>query len=92
VFVRYSPRHIFQNEWVYNDADIDRSRIVWARDLGFGEDQILLHYYPDRTAWLLDADATPPKLTPYQAEEPPKAAPPTPQPAKAPALHFEQVN
>lgn len=65
VIVRYSPRHIFQNEWVYNEADIDSERIVWARDLGADQDQELLRYYADRTAWLLDADARPPELETY---------------------------
>jgi hypothetical protein len=92
VFVRYWPRHIFQNEWVYNDADIDHSRIVWARDLGSPQDQNLLHYYPERTAWLLEPDATPPKLSPYRVEEPPKALPPPPAPNNPPPLRFEQVH
>ena len=48
VFVRYWPQHQFQ-EWVHNAADIDRARIVWARDLGPDENQKLLRYYPDRT-------------------------------------------
>ena len=97
VFVRYWPQHIFQKEWVYNEADIDHARIVWARDLGSAEDQKLLAYYPDRRAWLLEPDAMPPKLGPYHAEEAPK-----PQPATAPAtpaphhppppLRFEQVH
>jgi hypothetical protein len=98
VFVRYWPQHIFQNDWVYNAADIDHERIVWARDLGSSEDQKLLHYYPDRVAWLLEPDATPPKLSPYRAEEQPKPVPPPAAPApKAPAknaplpLRFEQV-
>ena len=65
VFVRYSPQHIFQDEWVYNAADIDGSRIVWARDLGVDEDEALLHYYPDRSVWLLDPDARPLKLAPW---------------------------
>jgi hypothetical protein len=64
VFVRYWPRHQFQ-EWVHNAADIDGSRIVWARDLGAEENQKLLVYYPDRTAWLLEPDAHPPLLRPY---------------------------
>jgi len=64
VFVRYWPRHIFQDEWVYNAADIDASRIVWARDLGPDEDEKLRRYYPDRTVWLLEPDARPPRLTP----------------------------
>ncbi len=64
VFVRYGPQHLFK-EWVHNAADIDASRIVWARDLGPAENQKLLHYYPGRTAWLLEPDAKPPKLVRY---------------------------
>jgi hypothetical protein len=70
VFVKYSPHHIFQDEWVYNRADIDAARVVWARDLGASEDSRLQRYYPNRTYWLLDTDAEPPMLTRYQ----PKAA------------------
>jgi hypothetical protein len=65
VIVRYSTRHIFQQEWVYNQADIDNARVVWARDLGPEQDQEILRYYPSRTAWLLDPDTQPPALTPY---------------------------
>ena len=93
IFVRYWPQHIFQNEWVYNEADIDHARVVWARDLGSSEDQKLLSYYPDRTAWLLEPDATPPKLRRYQAEETPKPPPAVTAPPlnKTPPLRFEQV-
>src|ERR1035438_5015511 len=59
VFVRYYPQHIFQEEWVYNAADIDGARVVWARDLGADEDQKLLRYYPDRTPLLLEPDFRP---------------------------------
>jgi hypothetical protein len=90
VFVRYWPQHIFQDEWVYNAADIDGSHVVWARDLG-SEDEKLLHYYPDRTAWLLEPDAMPPKISPYRAGEPPKPTPPPQPPEKTPPLRFEQV-
>jgi len=66
VFVRYDyPLHIFQDEWVYNRADIDDSRIVWARDLGAEEDEKLLQYYPGRKALLLQPDVKPPVLTGY---------------------------
>jgi hypothetical protein len=66
VFVRYTPRHIFQDEWVYNAADIDASRVVWARDLGPEENRELLRYYPGRTPLLLEPDSRPPRLSPYQ--------------------------
>ncbi len=94
VFVRYWPQHVFQDEWVYNQADIDHATIVWARDLGPAEDQKLLHYYPDRTAWLLEPDAMTPKLSPYRAEEAPKPQPatPVPTPHNPPPLRFEQVH
>ena len=62
VFVRYSPQHVFQEEWVWNEADIDAARVVWARDLGADENRKLLAYYRDRTAWLLEPDFNPPRL------------------------------
>jgi hypothetical protein len=68
VFVRYWPHHIFQFEWVYNAADIDGARLVWARDLGADENEKLRRYYPDRTVWLLEPDARPPRLTPYEKQ------------------------
>ena len=65
VFVRYSPEHTFR-EWVHNGADIDASHIVWARDLGAAENEKLLRYYPQRTAWLLEPDTKPPLLIRYE--------------------------
>ena len=63
VFVHYSPRHIFQNEWVWNAANIDDSQIVWARDLGQSEDEELIRYYPRRHVVRIEADATPVTFT-----------------------------
>ena len=67
VFVRYYPPHEFR-EWVHNAADIDASLVVWGRDLGAEENEKLLRYYPDRTAWLLEPDFRPPRLTPYRPQ------------------------
>ena len=63
VFVRYSPQHLFQDEWVYNSADPASARIVWARDLGPEKNQELLQAYPGRTAVLFEPDARPPRLS-----------------------------
>ena len=70
VFVRYWPQHRFQ-EWVQNAADIDRAPVVWALDRDAAENEKLRRYYPDRTVWLLEPDARPPKLAPYQPTPPP---------------------
>jgi hypothetical protein len=43
-------------EWVYNTSDIDQQRVIFAYDLGPEENLTLLHYYPDRCAWLLTFD------------------------------------
>lgn len=61
VFVRYGGGHIL-SEWVRNAADIDRARVVWALDLGPDEDAKLVRYYPDRSVWILEPDAQPPRL------------------------------
>ena len=65
VFVHYAPNHVFQEEWVYNEADIDHARIVWARDLGGEENDKLRAYYPDRQVFLLEPDFRPPRLQRY---------------------------
>lgn len=65
VLVRYHPDHDLLAEWVYNEADIDGSKVVWARDLDSAQNEELLRYYKDRRVWFLDADARPLKLTPY---------------------------
>ena len=66
VFVRYGSGHVPGDEWVYNAADIDRSDIVWARDMGDAQNAELLRYYPDRKPWLLQPDLNPAQLTPYR--------------------------
>jgi hypothetical protein len=69
VFVRYSASHRFE-EWIHNKADIDSAQTVWANDLGAQENDKLIHYYPQRTAWLLEPDVRPPLLAPYAGETP----------------------
>jgi hypothetical protein len=70
VFVHYGPRHFFQDEWVYNGADIDGQRVVWARDLGPEENDKLRRYFPDRKALVLEPDERPVGLRVYGETEP----------------------
>jgi hypothetical protein len=65
VIVHYAPDHITHNEWVYNAADIDKSKIVWAREIPGSDLRPLLAYFKTRTVWRLDADSSPPRLRPY---------------------------
>ncbi|HEV3445907.1 MAG TPA: hypothetical protein VG099_14805 [Gemmataceae bacterium] len=62
VLVRYSPEHNTHTEWVYNRADIDDAKIVWARDMGPEQTRALLKHFAKRTVWLLEADASQPIL------------------------------
>ena len=65
VLVRYDTTHDPRIEWVYNEADIDASRIVWARDMGAAGNREIIQYYQDRVVWLLEPDRRPPNLSPY---------------------------
>ena len=66
--VRYTPGHNIYDEWVYNTADIDRSKVVWARDMDPASNRELLNYFKDRQAWLVEPDFNPPRISLYPAE------------------------
>jgi hypothetical protein len=70
VIVHYAPQHVAAREWVYNGADIDNSKIVWARDIPGVDLQPLFEYFRGRQVWVAEPDANPPRLTPYEASVP----------------------
>ena len=73
VIVRYGPNHNVHAEWVYNEADIDRAQVVWAREMDADHNRKLIDYFRDRRQWLLEADNIKPALVPYSAPHAPKA-------------------
>jgi hypothetical protein len=65
VIVAYRLDHNRDSEWVYNGADIDDSKVVWARDMGKCGNRELLHYFRNHKVWSLDADNPSPQLIGY---------------------------
>jgi hypothetical protein len=65
VLVRYSADHSPIDEWVYNEPDIDGSKVIWARDMSAADNAELITHYQDRKVWLLQPDTTPIRLTVY---------------------------
>ena len=67
--VRYSSEHNPLDEWVYNLADIDGSKVVWAREMDATNNLELMRYYKNRKVWLVEPDATPASVVPYPTAE-----------------------
>ena len=65
VIVRYASSHWTLDQWVYNSADIDHSKVIWANDMGATENQKLLSHYRDRKVWLVQPDLSPLAFAPY---------------------------
>jgi hypothetical protein len=56
VMVRYDEDHNIHDEWVYNGADIDGAKVVWARELNPEQNAKLFAYFKDRQVWLVTPD------------------------------------
>lgn len=58
--VKYN-RSELGSSWVFNAPDIDSQRLIWAQDMGDEKNQELVDYYRDRTFWIVEPDANPPR-------------------------------
>jgi hypothetical protein len=62
--VRYGAAHSVFDDWVYNAADVDGAKVVWAREMDGPHNAALRKYFGDRRVWLVEPDAIPPKVSP----------------------------
>ena len=67
VLVRYPANHDIHMEWVYNAADIDHAKIVWAREMPGVDLGPLLNYYRNRKVWEVETDSDDVPVYPYVA-------------------------
>ena len=68
VLVRYAKDHNSGEEYVYNDADIDREKTVWAREIPGVDVTPLLTYFRNRDVWLFEPDEDNGTVSPYSPQ------------------------
>ncbi len=66
IMVRYEEDHNLHDEWVYNGAEIDTAKVLWARELDPAQNAKLFAYFRDRQVWLVEPDTDNTELVPYQ--------------------------
>ncbi len=73
IMVRYGEDHNLHDEWVYNGAEIDTAKVLWARELEPTQNAKLFAYFKDRQIWLVEPDTDNTELIRYSlAPVPPK--------------------
>jgi len=76
VLVRYAKDHNSGEEYVYNEADIDRAKTVWAREIPRIDPSLLLRYFRNRDVWIFEPDEDDSVVRPFSASsnstEPPR--------------------
>src|SRR6266851_1342883 len=66
IMVRYEEDHNLHDEWVYNGAEIDTAKVLWAREVDPAQNAKLFDYFKDRQIWLVEPDTDNTELIPYQ--------------------------
>jgi hypothetical protein len=75
IMVRYEEDHNIHDEWVYNGAEIDNAKVLWARELDREQNAKLFAYFKDRKIWLVTPDSDNTYLEPYTPpHSPPKGS------------------
>src|SRR5467141_1878326 len=72
IMVRYEEDHNLHDEWVYNGAEIDTAKVLWARELDPVQNAKLFAYFKDRQVWQVEPDTDNTELIPYS---PPAVSP-----------------
>jgi hypothetical protein len=68
IVVRYSKDHNSGEEYVYNEADIDHAKTVWAREIPGMDLSPLLNYFRNRDVWTYEPDEDDAIVTPYSPQ------------------------
>ena len=73
VIVRYPEGYNVHDDWVFNGAEIDGAKLLWARETNPQQNQKLFDYFKDRQIWLIEPEENNTELLPYPlAATPPK--------------------
>jgi hypothetical protein len=65
VFVRYGHDYPLDDEWVYNTADMNLAKVIFAHDLGDDENRRLIELCGSRTIWLATVTSGFNSVVPY---------------------------
>jgi len=65
ILVHYEADHNLHDEWVYNGAEIDTAKVLWARDIDPVQNAKLFAYFRDRHIWFVNPDTDNSTLVPY---------------------------
>ena len=67
IFVHYGPSHDALHEWVYNEPDIPKAKVIWARAMTPQEDLELVKAFSGRKYWILEVDDNTAVLRPFES-------------------------
>lgn len=64
--VSYNDKYTFLEDIIYNEANIENSKLIWAYDLGEQKNEVLLNYFKDRKVLRITISGSQLEIKPYQ--------------------------